>query len=71
MEKITLNVEGMTCSHCEKAVKIAIGGLDGVENVMVDLSGNTVQIEYDPDKLTFARFKTVIEEEGYNVVGQI
>lgn len=71
MEKIILNVEGMSCAHCEKAVKNAVGELDGVESVTVDLPGKTVQIEYDPGKLTFETFKAVIEEEGYDVLGQI
>ena len=71
MEKIILNVEGMSCAHCERAVKNAVGELEGVENVIVDLPGKTVAIEYDPGKLTFESFKAAIEEEGYNVVGKI
>ncbi|MBK5245446.1 MAG: heavy-metal-associated domain-containing protein, partial [Eubacteriaceae bacterium] len=42
MEKLTLNVEGMSCSHCEKAVKNAVGALDGVASVDVDLAQKTV-----------------------------
>lgn len=71
MKKIILNVEGMSCSHCERAVKNAVGELDGVESVIVDLTGKTVEIEYNSDKLTFESFKTAIEEEDFNVVGQI
>nr|WP_320025404.1 cation transporter [uncultured Acetobacterium sp.] len=71
MEKIILNVEGMSCAHCERAVKNAVGELDGVESVMVDLTGKTVEIEYNSDKLTFESFKAAIEEEDFNVVGQI
>ncbi|TYC88196.1 cation transporter [Acetobacterium wieringae] len=71
MERIILNVEGMSCAHCERAVKNAVGQLDGVERVIVDLTGKTVAIEYEPGKLTFESFKTVIEEEGYHVSGKI
>ncbi len=37
MEKTTLQVSGMTCGHCENAVKNAIMGVDGVASVMVSL----------------------------------
>lgn len=69
MEKITLNVEGMSCSHCEKAVKNAVGALVGVINVDVDLVKKTVTVEYDPEKATLENFGLAIEEEGYDVVG--
>lgn len=71
MKKIILNVEGMSCAHCERAVKNAVGELEGVESVIVDLPGKTVEIEYDSDNLTFESFKAAIEEEDFNVVGQI
>jgi len=68
MEKLTLNVEGMSCSHCEKAVKNAVGALDGVASVTVDLAEKTVVVEYDPSKGSPESFKLAIEEEGYKVV---
>ncbi|MBU4440630.1 MAG: cation transporter [Firmicutes bacterium] len=71
MKKIILNVESMSCAHCERAVKNAVGELDGVESVIVDLTGKTVEIEYNSDKLTFESFKAAIEEEDFKVVGQI
>lgn len=65
MEKIILNVEGMSCSHCENRVKKAVSALGGVASVTVDLAGKTVTIEYAGDK---PDFKTAIEEHGYKVV---
>ena len=37
MEEIKLTVEGMSCSHCRRAVEEALKGIDGVEKVQVDL----------------------------------
>lgn len=68
MEKITLNVEGMSCSHCENAVKTAVGELDGVTSVDVDLAEKTVVVEYDPGKVAPDKFKLAIEEEDFKVV---
>lgn len=68
MEKVTLNVEGMSCSHCENAVKKAVGALDGVVSVNVDLSEKTVIIEYDAGKASPNSFNSAIEEEGFDIV---
>lgn len=32
-----LKIEGMTCGHCKKAVEEALRGVEGVEEVHVDL----------------------------------
>lgn len=57
-----LNVEGMTCGHCQSAVKGALEGVDGVQNAEVDLQNGlaTVQGDADPERLIAA-----VEEEGY------
>ena len=68
MKKITLNVEGMSCSHCVNAVKNAVTALDGVSEVEVDLEGKTATVEYQADEVTLERIKEAIEEEGYDVV---
>ncbi len=68
MEKTVLNVEGMSCSHCENAVKKAVGALEGVSAVAVDLKGKTVTVEYDSSKVSLDRIKNEIEEQGYDVL---
>jgi copper chaperone len=62
-----LNVEGMSCSHCENNVKKAVGTLDGVGSVAVDLKGKKVTIEFDPEKLSVDKIKDTIEDQGYDV----
>lgn len=63
----TLNVEGMSCSHCENAVKKSVGALNGVSSVAVDLKGKKVTVEFDPDKVTVDTIKDTIEDQGYDV----
>ncbi len=63
-----LNVEGMSCSHCEKSIKNALGELDGVNSTVVDLTGKSVTVEYDADLVTDALLKETIEDVGYDVV---
>ena len=63
----TLNVEGMSCSHCENSVKKAAGALNGDLNVTVDLKGKKVSVEFDSDKVSLETIKDTIEDQGYDV----
>lgn len=65
MKKILL-VEGMSCGHCEKAVKNSLGELEGVKNVSVDLGNKKVEVE--GDNLVDSKIKEAIEDAGYDVV---
>jgi len=62
-----LDVEGMTCSHCESAVKRAVSAISGVTEVTVDLAEKTVTVTHD-ESVTAARIQEEIEEQGYDVV---
>ncbi|NYF25943.1 copper chaperone CopZ [Sporosarcina sp. JAI121] len=66
-EKTTLNVAGMTCGHCVKAVEESVGKLSGVENVKVDLESSSVEIDYLSDKVDLKKIKDTIEDQGYDV----
>ncbi len=68
VETKILNVEGMSCSHCENAVKKAVGALDGVNTVAVDLEGKKVTVEFDSAKVAVNNIKDAIEDQGYDVV---
>lgn len=64
MEK-TMMVKGMTCGHCEKAVKEALGELDGVNKVDVDLTSGKVQVE--GEGLEDSKLIEAVDEAGYEV----
>lgn len=57
-----LNVEGMTCAHCERAIKRAVAALGGTAEV--DLAAGTVEVTGIDD---IAAVRRTIEEEGYTV----
>ena len=61
-----LTVEGMACGHCEKAVKKALGELEGVKDVKVDLG--TKKVEVQGENLVDEKLKEAIEDAGYDVV---
>jgi len=60
---LKLNVTGMTCGHCEKAVEDALANLPGVERVVkVSRDDQEVVLEGNPDS---AQVIEAISEEGY------
>ena len=64
-QTLTLSVPGMTCGHCEAAVKREVGALDGVDDVTVDLDSKDVVVvgrELDRDAIVAA-----IDEAGFDV----
>jgi len=58
-----LKVSGMTCGHCQKAVQEALEGVDGSQEVNVDLATGIAKVQGDVDPSTLI---AAIEEEGYN-----
>ncbi len=68
MEKTILKVEGMSCNHCENAVKKSVGELDGIGSVAVNLKEKTVTVEFDTEKVIIDTIKAAIEDQGYDVV---
>ncbi len=67
MITIDINVHGMTCDHCRKAVEKAVSSLDGVENTQVNLESGKVHITFNETQSTLNDIKRAIEEEGYQV----
>lgn len=68
MENITLNVEGMSCGNCVKSVENNVGGLEGVQNVSVELKAGKVQVGYDQNTISLAKIEEEIEDIGFDVV---
>jgi len=58
------NVEGMTCSHCERAITRAVAALGGTARV--DIAAGTIEVDGVADE---TRVRTAIEDEGYRVLG--
>ena len=66
MQKVSLTVEGMSCSHCELAIVNALEDL-GVVAVKASAADSLVAIEFDENKLTLEAIKSEIVETGYTV----
>ena len=63
MSTLTFTVPGMTCGHCEAAVKGEVGKVAGVVDVAVDLSSKIVPVS--GDALDTAALVAAIDEAGF------
>lgn len=61
----TIYVEGMTCSHCIKAVRHAVEVTPGV--VVHDVELGNVEVIYEPEFVTREQIEASIEGAGYKV----
>ncbi len=63
--KERFDVTGMTCSACSSHVEKSVGKLAGVENVSVNLLTNSMQVEFDENKLDTDGIIKAVEDAGY------
>jgi copper chaperone len=63
MERLDLDVQGMSCGHCVAAVKGALAGLDGVR--VDDVQIGSAVVEYDPAAVTPEQIAQAVAAEGY------
>jgi copper chaperone len=62
--KQTFDVQGMTCGHCEMAVKRAVRQLDPQAEIQIDRSRHWVEVQSEQPREAIAQ---AITEEGYAV----
>lgn len=67
-EKITLNISGMSCGHCEKTVSNTVKKLNGIHDVKINLATATAEIEYDQQLVKREEIvKAINDTEIYSV----
>src|SRR5699024_273794 len=64
-ERMSLAVEGMTCGSCVSKVEAALAPIQGVSEVAVDFTTNTVSFHQAPPA-TLAEIVAAIEAAGYH-----
>ena len=63
MNKLELEIEGMSCGHCVSAVSEALSELPGVNVDRVTIG--TAQVTYEPDQVAPEQIVLAIEDAGY------
>jgi len=67
MARTVLNVPDISCEHCEHAITTALGPVEGVSDVSVDIDQRRVTVVYDETVVGVDRFKAVLQDEEYPV----
>jgi len=63
MERVTVQIDGMSCGHCVAAVGRALRTLPGVDVERVAVGSAT--ITYDPGAVSLDRIRAAVRAEGY------
>ena len=63
----SIKVKGMSCQHCAMSVTKALGQLEGIKDVQVDLAKGEVRFD-NPKEVASSRIEKAISDAGYEVV---
>ena len=67
MTNQVLNVPDIHCDHCASSIEGAVGAIEGVAKVKVQIAERTVDVTYDDASVELDAIVTAIEEQGYKV----
>ena len=62
---LTLPVEGMTCASCVARVEKAMGKVEGISDLNVNLATEEVTFSLDPEQVDLKEVAKVVEDSGY------
>ncbi|MBW1772478.1 MAG: SurA N-terminal domain-containing protein [Deltaproteobacteria bacterium] len=66
LSKVVLSVSGMSCSGCISTIKGSLAGMQGVEDVLVNLSSSKAEVYFDSGAMTdVTPIASAITESGY------
>ena len=66
MKTITLQIDGLTCANCARAVQTALTGVTGVQTAHVNFLAKTARITFDPSQATESRLIQAVTQAGYS-----
>lgn len=64
---VEFDVDGMTCTGCEKTIEGGVKALDGIQEVQADHKAGRTVVKFDKTALTKAEISKVINGSGYTV----
>ena len=67
MEQAIFTAPDISCSHCQHTIETAVGDMDGVASVTVDVATTRIAITFDPDRTSPQAITAILDEEGYPV----
>ncbi|MFX0099316.1 MAG: heavy metal translocating P-type ATPase [Candidatus Hodarchaeota archaeon] len=68
-QKAEVKIGGMHCASCVGTLEKAIGGIDGIVDVSVNLNSESAKVEYNPNVASIDAIKAAIEGAEYQFLG--
>jgi P-type Cu+ transporter len=68
VQALQLQIRGMTCAACAKAIERVVGKLPGVNSVSVNLATEKARITYDTSALRLVEIERAVAKAGYSAV---
>ena len=62
-----LKVKGMSCQHCVMSVTKALGQLEGIKNVQVDLAKGEVRFD-NTKTVASEQIEKAVTDAGYEII---
>ncbi len=66
IQKITMNITGMTCTSCAQRIEKTLQNTDGVETAQINFAVETAYIEYDSRQITAEKLIDIVKGLGYD-----
>ena len=67
-EKIVLNIGGMSCINCARAIEKALKKQNGITQATINLAAEKAIIDYNPDLINQKTIEDTIIQAGYQVI---
>jgi len=67
IQKVNIDINGMTCNSCEEHVNHTVNKLDGILNVESSYENGSSRIEFDKSKTNIEEIEKAINSTGYTV----
>ncbi|XP_047942460.1 copper-transporting ATPase HMA4-like isoform X2 [Salvia hispanica] len=64
---LVFKVVGITCASCVASIESALGGIEGVQSVMVSVLQGRAVVKYVPEIISAKRIKEAVEDTGFEV----
>jgi P-type Cu+ transporter len=68
---VVLQIDGMHCHRCEKAIQRALGNFPGVREVEVDFLSGQASVLHEHGSVTVQQMMDAVNDAGYKATGFI
>lgn len=62
---VQLNAQDIACKSCANAITNSLVGMDGVQDVSVDVATKTVHVQYDENRVSLQQILQRLDEAGF------